>query len=178
MNGLLVTFLVISAIGLIFLMISLLIGDLFESLDLDLDLDIDGDGHFGVFDSRVISVFLTAFGGLAALTIQWGYGFWAAIGTGLVSGMIFGGLVFGFGFLLHSQQSTSNVRERDLIGRTATVTVVIKPGSVGQVSCIVGEERVDKLARTRGGKDLPEGTQVLIEEHTGDGVFVSPMGTA
>ncbi len=174
MNSLFAVFLIICGIGFVFLMISLIIGDLFEAFDFDLDID-GGDGHFGILDSRVISVFLTAFGALAALTVQSGYGALIAIGAGLGGGLIFGALVFGFGYLLHSQQSTSNVGNRDLVGRTARVVVGISPDGLGQISCTVGEERVEKLARTRGDKELKEGDLVFIEEITSEALIVSSM---
>ena len=56
MTGLMTIFLVIGAIGLIFLLISLVVGDVFEALGFDFGLDASHD--FGVFDSRVIAVFL------------------------------------------------------------------------------------------------------------------------
>lgn len=170
-------FLVIFGIGFLFLMVSLLIGDIFEAFDLDFDMDADGgDGHhFGFFDSRVISVFLTAFGGIAALSLVYGYGLFISSVFGVISGLVFGGVIFAFGYLLYSQQSSSSVSERDLIGRTAKVTVGIEEGGIGQISCEIGEERVEKIARTRDGKMITEGQTVFIEENAGDSFIVSTM---
>ena len=174
MDTLLLIFLIAGGIGFIFLMISLIIGDLFEALDFDFDMDFDG-GEIGILDSRVVSVFLTAFGGIAALTLYIGFGGIVSSLVGLISGLVFGGLIFAFAYLLHSQQSTSSVSERDLIGRTAKVIVGIQPGSIGQISCRIGEERVEKLARTRDGESIKEGETVFIEEHAGDSFIVSSM---
>ncbi|NNE66639.1 MAG: hypothetical protein HKN33_08730 [Pyrinomonadaceae bacterium] len=180
MNSLLAFFLVICGIGFLFLMISVFLGDLFEAFggDFDLDMDMDADGgggHFSIFDTRVISVFLTAFGALGALAIQLKYGAIIAVGAGIGGGVILGALIFAFGYLLYSQQSTSNVGNRDLVGRTAKVLVGVKPGEVGQISCKVGEERVEKLARTRSGEELEIGETVFIEEITSEGAIVSSM---
>jgi hypothetical protein len=177
MDTLLLIFLIAGGIGFIFLMISLIIGDLFEALDFDFDMDFDGDGggEIGILDSRVISVFLTAFGGIAALTLYIGFGGIFSSIVGLISGLVFGGLIFAFAYLLHSQQSTSSVSEGDLIGRTAKVIVGIQPGSIGQISCRIGEERVEKLARTRDGEAIKEGVTVFIEEAAGDSFIVSSM---
>ncbi|HUF05462.1 MAG TPA: hypothetical protein VMM38_14980 [Aridibacter sp.] len=172
----LLIFLVVGGIGFLFLMISFIAGDIFEAFDLDLGLDTDGgDGHFGVLDSRVLSVFLTALGGIGAIGIQFGLGFLMSVLLGLAGGAIFGAMVFGFGYLLHSQQSSSSVSERDLIGRTAKVVVGILPGTVGQISCTVGEEKVEKLARTRDGEEIKAGAVVLIEDVAGDSFIVSTM---
>jgi hypothetical protein len=174
MNSLFAVFLIICGVGFLFLMISLLIGDIFEAFDFDVDID-GGDGHFGLLDSRVISVFLTAFGAMAALSVLYGYGALFAIGAGLVGGVLLGALVFAFGYLLYSQQSTSNVGNRDLVGRTAKGVVGIKPGELGQISCTVGEERVEKLARTKGDKELKEGDTVFIEAAGTEAFTVSSM---
>lgn len=164
-------FLIIGGIGFLFLMISLLIGDLFDAFDFDLDLDTNGD--FGLFDSRVISVFLTTFGFIGAIAIQLGFGIIVSGLFGAGSGVALGALVFAFGYFLHSQQTSSSVSEKDLIGRTAQVVVGIRPESVGQISCKVGEERVEKIARSRNGEEIKTGQTVFIEEITGDAVIVS-----
>lgn len=171
MTGLMTIFLVIGGLGFLFLLISLIVGDIFDALGFDLNLDTSHD--FGVFDSRVIAVFLTAFGGFGAIGISLG---WGAVGGslfGLLGGFIFGAIVFYFGKLLYSQQSSSSVAAEDLLGRTAQVIVNIKPGGLGQISCNIGEERVEKLARTLNGEEIKAGQLVRIESIGSDSVIVS-----
>ena len=60
----LIVFLGIAALGFLFLLISLVVGDIFDSFGFDTGLDVDGQGFL---DSRVISVFVTAFGGFGAI---------------------------------------------------------------------------------------------------------------
>ena len=180
-NTLLIIFIAIGAIGFLFLMISLIIGDLFDAFDIDFDTDFDmdadagGGSEIGVLDSRVISVFLTAFGFIAAIFLQIGFGTILSSLVGLGGGILLGGLIFAFGYFLHTQESSSSVSQRDLIGRTAKVIVGIRPESVGQISCHIGEERIEKLARTRDGREIKEGEMVFIEEINGDSFIVSPM---
>lgn len=173
----LIIFLAIGGIGFLFLMVSLVIGDLFEAFDFDFDADFDGDGgaEIGILDTRVISVFLTAFGFVSAAALKFGLSVFASSALGIGSGILFGALIFGFGYLLHTQQASSSVSERDLIGRTAKVVVAIKPGTVGQISCQIGEERVEKLARTRDGKEIERGATVFIEEAADNSFIVSDM---
>ncbi len=168
---LLITFLLIGGVGFLFLLVSLIIGDIFDALGLDLSFDASHD--FGVFDSRVISVFLVAFGGFGAIAAQLGFG--AVIGSlfGLLGGVVFGAVVFFFGKFLYNQQSTSSVSAEALIGRRAQVTVNIKPDQLGQISCRVGEERVEKLARAVGGEEIKAGQLVRIESIGSDSVIVS-----
>lgn len=171
MTGLMTIFLIIGGIGFLFLLVSLIIGDIFDAVGLDFGLDTSHD--FGIFDSRVIAVFLTAFGGFGLIGVTLG---WGAIGGslfGLLGGFIFGAIVFYFGKLLYSQQSSSSVSAEDLIGRTAQVIVAIKPDQLGQISCRVGEEKVEKLARTVSGEEIKPGQLVRIDSIGSDSVIVS-----
>ncbi len=62
-------FLIIGAVGFGFLVISLVFGEVFELFGLDFHSgDFNpADGGHGFIDSRVVSVFVTAFGGFGAL---------------------------------------------------------------------------------------------------------------
>ncbi len=168
-------FLGISAIGFVFLLISLVVGDIFDSFGFDTGLDGVGDGH-ALLDSRVISVFVTAFGGFGAIGIQSGLSIVASSLLGLGGGLVLGGVVSLFGRFLYKQQSTSSVNTTQLVGRTAQVVVSIAPGSLGQVSCRVGEERVEKLARARDNREIKAGATVRVDEVAGDSLIVSPYG--
>lgn len=171
----LMVFLGIAALGFVFLLISLVVGDLFDSVGLDLG---DGaDGH-AALDSRVISVFVTAFGGFGAIGIQLGLSIVASSLLGLGGGILFGGLVSLFGRFLIKQQSSSSVTTAQLIGRSAQVVVAITPGSLGQVSCRIGEERVEKLARARDNREIKAGATVRVDEVAGDSLIVSPYDSS
>ena len=169
----LMVFLAIAAIGFIFLLVSLVVGDIFDSFGFDSGVDGAADGH-GLLDSRVISVFITAFGGFGAIGIQMGLSIVASSLMGLAGGVVLGGLVSLFARFLFKQQSSSSVGTEQMIGRTAQVTVSIAPGSLGQVSCRVGEERIEKLARSRDNLEIKAGAMVRVEAIAGDSVIVSP----
>lgn len=168
-------FLGIASLGFIFLLISLVVGDIFDSFGFDTGLDVDGQGFL---DSRVISVFVTAFGGFGAIGIQAGLSIVASSLLGLAGGIVLGGLVSLFARFLYKQQSSSSVGTAQLIGRTAQVIVSIAPGSLGQVSCRVGEERVEKLARARDNREIKAGATVRVEEVAGDSLIVTPYTDA
>ena len=169
----LIVFLGIATLGFVFLLISLVVGDIFDSFGFDTGLDGVADGH-GFLDSRVISVFVTSFGGFGAIGIQAGLSIVASSLLGLAGGIVLGALVSLFARLLYKQQATSSVSTTQLIGRTAQVIVGIAPGSLGQVSCRVGEERVEKLARARDNREIKAGTTVRVDEIAGDSLIVSP----
>ena len=171
--SLMTIFLAIGALGFLFLLVSLIVGDIFDWIGFDSGVGLDTSHDFGVFDSRVIAIFLTAFGGFGAIGTSLGYG--AAVSSlfGIAGGIAFGALVFYFGRFLYRQQSSSSVTEADLIGRTAQVVVPIHANQIGQIACRVGEERVEKIARARDGVEIKAGQLVYIEEITGDSVIVS-----
>lgn len=172
--SLMTIFLAIGGLGFLFLLISFIVGDIFEALGFHFAADLDSGHDFGVFDSRVISVFLTAFGGFGAIGVELGYGAAGSSLCGLLGGVIFGAIVFYFGKFLYGQQSSSSVSAENLIGRTAQVIVGIKPNQLGQISCRIGEERIEKLARsTSAEEEIKAGEIVLIESIGSDSVMVS-----
>lgn len=173
--NLLTLFAVIGGVGFIFLIASLVLGDIFEMFGGDADLG-GGDGtDFGLFDSRVIAVFISAFGGFGFIAAWSGMGAVASSLIGLLGGVIFGGVVSAFGRFLISQQASSSVTDEDLVGRTAQVTVTIKPGELGQISAKIGDERVEKLARSGGETEIKPGTIVKIVTVAGDSVLVETV---
>ena len=163
-------FLAIAALGFIFLLVSLLFGELLDGFDLGDGLDHGGPGFFS---TQVISVFVMAFGGFGAIAISQGFGIFPSSFIGAGGGLVLGGIVLAFARFLYGQQASSTITSADLVGRTAQVTVGIPAGGFGQVRCLVGESAVDKLARTRDGEPLPFNALVKIEEIVGESVVVS-----
>ena len=119
--NLLAVFLIIGGIGFVFLLASLVLGDIFDMFGGDAG-PASADVDFGFLDSRVIAVFITAFGGFGAIAVQ--------------------------------------------------IAVAIKPGEVGQISVRIGDERVEKIARSSGDEEIKAGTLVRIAAIAGDSVIV------
>jgi len=97
---------------------------------------------------------------------------------GLAGGIVLGGLVSVFARFLYKQQATTSVTTAQLVGRTAQVIVSISPGSLGQVSFRIGEERVEKLARSKDDREIKVGSLVRVDEIAGDSLIVSPYTEA
>jgi len=171
--SLMTIFLAIGGLGFLFLLVSFIVGDIFDAIGFEFGVNLDASHDFGVFDSRVIAIFLTAFGGFGAIAGSLGFGALASSFFGILGGIFFGASVFYLGRFLYRQQSSSSVSEEDLIGRSAQVVVGILPNQIGQITCLVGEERVEKIARTRDGAEIKAGEIVRIESITGDAVIVS-----
>lgn len=169
----LMVFLIIAAIGFVFLLVSLVLGDIFDGLGIDADMGSGAEGH-ALLDSRVLSVFVTAFGGFGAIGTQMGLGLVGSSLLGLAGGLGMGGVVSLFARFLYRQQATSSVTTSQMVGRTAQVVVSIVPGSLGQISCRIGEERVEKLARAKDNQEIKAGSIVRVDGIAGDSVIVSP----
>jgi membrane protein implicated in regulation of membrane protease activity len=97
-----------------------------------------------------------------------------ASGVGFGVGVVFGWAILLFARFLFQQQASSDVRAGDLVGQIARVVVAIPAGGVGQIRCRVGEELVDKIARTRSGDPVGENASVQVEEVLGETVIVKP----
>ena len=168
-------FLGIAAIGFIFLLISLIFGEIFEHFDSDhFDHDF-GHGGPSFFSVRVLSVFVTAFGGFGAVGTHYGLTPLAASGVGFVSGMGFASLIYAFARFLFNQQASTQVTATDVIGTTARVIVSIPAGGVGQIRCRIGEELIDNIARSKDGQAIGENAVVKVEETLGEVVIVRPQ---
>src|SRR5574337_1293440 len=148
-----VTFLAIAAFGFVFLVASSILGDLFEHGDISHDVDGHGAGP-SILSSRILSVFVTAFGCFGAIGIHLDYGLGTSTAMGFGGGLVFATIIYFFASFLYSQQASSHVRMGDLVGSTAEVSVAIPKGGLGQIRCTVGDSMVDKLARSKDNEEI------------------------
>lgn len=167
-------FLGIAGVGFLFLLVSLVFGAAFEHMGGDADHSFDHGGP-SFLSARGISVFVTTFGCIGAAGISYGLSTAAASGAGFAGGLFFASIIFMFAKFLYGQQASTDVKMSDVVGQLAQVIVAIPAGGVGQVRCRVGEELVDKIARSRNGAAIAENTSVRVEEAVGEIVIVSPQ---
>lgn len=168
-------FLAIAGVGFLFLLVSLVFGEIFEHFEgASFDHGIDTDhGGPGILSTRILSVFITAFGGFGAIATHYGLSPLPSSGIGFGSGVFFASLIYAFARFLWQQQATSETRTADLVGQVARVIVAIPNAGVGQVRCRIGEELIDKIARSRNEEAIPENAVVRIEEVLGETVIVA-----
>lgn len=168
-----VVFLSIAGIGFLFLLVSLIFGELFEFFEHDVDFDHSLDhGGPSFFSTRVLSVFITAFGGVGAIGVRYGLSTGAASLAGFGSGVALGSLIYMFARFLYGQQASSDVSVRDLVGQTGRIVVTIPAGGVGQIRLQIGESLVDKIARSHDGQPVPENSVAKVEEILGETLVV------
>jgi len=163
-------FLAICASGFLFLMVALVFGGLFDFFEADHDFDAGGPGFFS---SRVMAVFVTTFGGAGAVGTYYGLAPVPAALVGFGTGLVFGGAIYALARVLYQQQASTEVRSGDLVGAVGRVVIAIPPGGVGQIRIRLGEELMDKIARTRDGLAIPENTAIKVDEVLGETVIVT-----
>lgn len=166
-----VTFLAIAAFGFAFLVGSSLLGDIFEHGDFSHDADGHGAGP-SIFSSRILSVFVTAFGSFGAIGVHLGYGLGVSTAMGFGGGVLIAAVIYAFASFLYSQQASSHVRTSDLVGSTGQVSVAIPKGGVGQVRCALGDTVVEKVARAANNEEIPVNTLVKIQSLVGEVMLV------
>jgi membrane protein implicated in regulation of membrane protease activity len=165
-------FLAIAGVGFLFLLISLVFGEIFEHLGVDADHSFDHSGP-SFLSVRGISVFVTAFGGIGAIGIRYGLSTTGASLAGVAGGLVFASIIYMFAKFLYSQQATSSLSATDVLGQSCRVIVAIPAGGLGQVRCRIGDELVDRIARSRSGEAIAENAPVRVEEILGETVIVS-----
>jgi membrane protein implicated in regulation of membrane protease activity len=165
----------VGAIGLLFLLTMLFVGDLFGG-DHDFDHGFDHDGDVGggpsFFSARIIAAFMTAFGVGGVVARYYELSHPASSGVGVAAGFVMAGLVYQFARFLYSQQASSEVRMAGLVGRHGEVTVGIPAGGVGEITVTVGGERTTHIARAADGAAIAIGTEVIVGSVLGPSVVV------
>jgi len=169
----------IGAVGLIFLLVMLFVGDLFGG-DHEIHVgemggdhgDFGHEGGPGFLSARVMSSFLTAFGVGGMVARYYGLSHPVAAGWGIAAGAAMSGLVYQFAKILYGQQASSEVQMARLVGKTGEVTVGIPQDGMGQVTLEYGGERTTQIARSNDGHSIPPGTAIVITALRGDSVIV------
>ena len=172
------------------LIISLILGELFEAgaemahdlaVDHTLDLGHSGDvenahGGPGILSSRVVSAFLTGFGGAGAIASLYGQPVMSATLWGLGSGAAMGFVVLQVARFLFGQQATSGVDLQAMAGKAGQVTIGIPAGGAGQARFEVQGSLSDFPAQSASGAAVPVGTAVTVARVVGGTLVVQPKG--
>lgn len=179
-----IIFWVTALFGTGLLLISFIVGEVFEGLDgflhgaLDgladalhfdftppeADADIVGGPH--ALNTPTIFAFTTLFGWGGLLARYFGLGSLASTGVGLISGFAAGTLIYGFYRLLYNQQSDSSYQVSDLIGQIGECTVGIEPGSVGQVHILF--KGSGRYISARSDRPVRVGETVMVKRAVGN----------
>jgi membrane protein implicated in regulation of membrane protease activity len=166
-------FLVFLALGLVGLL--LLAVSVFTGHDLDVDADVHA-GAPGFLSLRTLGVFLTGFGSVGAVAGLYGGArpLWAST-LGASSGVVLSAVYLLAMRLIQSQEASSLVTDKDLVGVEGRVSVPIPADGVGEVTCAVGGQMTRRTARAHGRQPVPEGSRVKIMDVYGATVVVEEI---
>jgi membrane-bound ClpP family serine protease len=167
-----IVFILVAVIGLVLLVISAVFGIFGD--DIEVAPEVEGGGpHF--LSLRSIAVFLTAFGTVGAIARYYNLSAMLSSLWGVLAGVAMSGIYVLAMHLVRSQEASSLIEDRDLIGLTGRVTVAIPPDGLGEVSCTVKAQLARRLARSANRQAIPEGAIVRILEVHGDVVIVEAV---
>lgn len=171
-------YLIVGGVGFLFLVVSFLLGEasdvvhgLFEhDFHVDIgghdvvDVTHDGEAHVGpsFFNMRVLAAFITGFGMVGALCMNYGWEPLPASLPGIGVGVVMAGAMYGFSALLYRQQGSSGYRPQELVGGVAEITVPIPENGVGQIATSVRDSSSYFTARSEDGGSIPTGQRVEI----------------
>jgi membrane protein implicated in regulation of membrane protease activity len=170
----------IAAVGFLFLIIMLFVGEIFGG-DHDIghhDISAEHADHGGgpsIFSARIMASFVTAFGVGGVIGRYYDLPHPVSSGIGVLLGVALSSVVYQFAKFLYAQQASSEVRMSSLVGQLAEVSVAIPAGGLGQIALTFGGERTEHVARTADGRPLTRGAEVVITGLRGDGVVVATL---
>lgn len=151
-------FIVIGAIGLVLLLASLLLGEVFDGLLGAFEIDTGGGG---IFSGPVLGAFLASFGfGAALIMFATGVGATAGALGGLASGFVLGGLSLLMMRSLVNMPTDETVTTRGIEGSPAIVITPIPGEGYGEVT--VRHHGEQRKYNARAGEPIPAGAQVWV----------------
>lgn len=154
--------------GVAFLVLSIVLGDVFDFLDF---LD------FGMGDSfsatPVLFTGLAAFGGggLLALNAFGATAGWSVI-SGLGTSVVAGGVAAALFALLHRQEATESFTTNQLLGARGRCTLSIPPGKEGRVA--VQHQGMTRTFAASSEYEIKAGENVVVIDTIGTSLRVSP----
>jgi membrane protein implicated in regulation of membrane protease activity len=175
-------------VGLVFTLISALMGHFFGGVDHDSDVagsgghaeaGIDGSDMPGVsaFSPTILSSFVTAFGGFGIVFSQFEgtKSPWISAPLSVVCAFGIAGLMLTvLRQLFKKTQSSSESKVASLTGQIATVITPIPENGVGEIAYVQAGTRYTAPARTEHGTPVANGQPVKISRVVGTQFYVVP----
>jgi len=178
-------YLICFAVGLLFTLISAMVGHLFGDHEGSSDLGTGGHAEAGFdhtgmpgmspFSPTTIACFVTAFGGLGMIfsKIEATKSPWVSAPLATLGGLLIAAGVFLlFGLLFQKTQSSSEARVSKLKGIGATIITPIPENGVGEIAYVQNGTRYTSPAREESGAAMAMGRTVTITRIVGGQCYV------
>jgi membrane-bound ClpP family serine protease len=161
----------IALIGTLFLILSAVLGEVFDFFGGD--ADVDGDVH--PLSGKVIATGMTAFGATGMITQYYNWGPLLSAVTSAVAALFLGAAAWWLISALQSQTGSTDTIVTSMRGRSGQVTVTIPSGAIGeiQLSSVTGTRHMS--ARAVDGGTIPAGTTVRVVETSGSILLVEQV---
>jgi membrane protein implicated in regulation of membrane protease activity len=176
-------------VGLIFTLVSAILGEVFgghhgDGVD---GADVGAGGHadagfehtglpgLGPFSPTVIASFITALGGFGMIltSIEMTKPIWISLPLWVLGGLLIAvGVFLAFNALFARTQGTSESRVGELIGHSATIITPIPANGVGEIAYVHGGSRYTAPARDDRGAPVAAGQTVKIVRIVGAQFYV------
>ena len=161
-------FIALAVIGILLVAVSAFLGHDFEAHP---ELEVGGVGFVSL---RALAVFIMTFGTVGAIFRWTGRTPVACSLWGALAGVLMYAVYVVAMQLIRSQQASSLIEDRELVGLTAVVTVAIPAEGLGEVTCRLKSQTTRRMARARGREAIAEGKLVRVTELQGDALLVEP----
>lgn len=184
-------FLFLFAFGLIFGVVSLLLGAGGNVVDLpggDLEIDLpDGDsgadtasGNPAIVNASTVLMFLTWFGGAGYILRAYaGAGAAVSLFLAVVPGLLGAALIYLFmAKWLYRGQTQLDPADYEQVGATGRITAPIRPGGTGEVVYVLDNKQLVDAARSADGAAIPVGAEVRIVRYERGLAYVQPAAAA
>lgn len=182
-------------VGVIYTVVTFLMGGLLGLVhldgnidtDIDAQLDINCDTHidgssvsptFTIFPIKPITIvsFLTVFGGIGMIGTYKGLNAVLLFIVALVSALITAFILYKFIVVpLYKAQNTSDVSQKKLIGMRAKVIAAILEDGYGMISYVVNGKRYNAPAQHISKKAIAQGEEVSIYHIKNNLFYVQPL---
>ncbi|AWI06403.1 NfeD family protein [Clostridium drakei] len=170
-------------VGVIYTLITFVIGDLLGAIHLDSHFDIHADGHgglngFSLFPLKPITIvsFITVFGGIGILGSRYKLNAVIIFISAAILGIVVSFLLYRFLLIpLYKAQNTSAVSQNKLIGMKARVISPILENGFGTISYTVNGSKYNAPAQHVNKKSVAQGQHVMIYSIKGNVFYVEPL---
>lgn len=176
---------IIFFVGVIYTVVTFLMGGLFGIIDIGLDAHIDGNidgsnssGGFPIFPLKPITIvsFITVFGGVGIIGTHYEYNWIIVFAVAAILGLMISAALYSFIVIpLYKAQNTSAVSQEELIGMTAVVISPILENGFGTIAYIVNGSKYNAPAQHVAKKAVKQGEEVLIYEIKNNVFYIEPL---
>lgn len=174
-------YLIIFLVGVIYTVVSFLLGGLFGIIHFGIDTHLDGASStsgFSVFPLKPITIvsFVTVFGGVGIIGTHYRLSWIIVLIIAVFLGFITSLVLYRFIVVpLYKAQNTSAVSQDKLVGIKAVVISPIFENSFGTIAYVVNGSKYNAPAQHVGKKAVKQGEEVIIYEIKDNVFFVEPI---